>query len=346
MDSFKESNINKNPKETKKKSLSLVRLHKHIADCGVTSRRKAEKLIINKRVKVNGEIVSELGLKINPLEDIVDVDGIMLDKDSVEKIYLVLNKPRGYITSLHDPEGRPTVLDFVKDVSERIYPVGRLDYLSEGLLILTNDGDVANHIAHPKFEIIKVYEIKVFGIVTQTVLSNLRKGFSDNGVLYRPMSVRIIGQLPNKTWLEVRLSEGKNREIRRICEYHGVTIDKLRRVSIGNLSVLNLSPGKYRHYTKRQLLSTIGMSDTGELLPAKHKNKNSFGNIGYISQKKTIRPPKKIFSHDDSTNSADDQAFIKFRKETYFEVLKGIQDKRVAEEKERAERAERGPELT
>ena len=195
-----------------------IRLQKFIADCGVTSRRKAEDLIACGRVNVNGVVTTVLGTKVDPKEDVVEVDGSLLDINSVEKMYMVLHKPRGYMTTLFDPEDRNTILDLIKEITERVYPVGRLDYLSEGLLLLTNDGEFANTIMHPRYNVVKVYEVKVFGAITPAILKKLRAGvYLDEGFV-KPLSVRVVNQLPTKTWLEIRLSDGKNREIRRICE--------------------------------------------------------------------------------------------------------------------------------
>ena len=163
--------------------MSEVRLQKYIADCGITSRRKAEELIVQGRVEVNGELITELGTKVNAGRDAVVVDGNPIDINRVEKMYLLLNKPRGYVTTLNDPEGRKTVMDLVREISERIYPVGRLDYLSEGLLLLTNDGELANKIMHPSHEVVKVYEVKVFGAVNETILKKLRDGATLKTVL-------------------------------------------------------------------------------------------------------------------------------------------------------------------
>ena len=233
----------------------LIRLNKYIADTGFTSRRKADDLIANGKVKVDGKIIKTLGLKIDPNNQVVTVNGTVLG--SVEKIYLILNKPRGYLTTLHDPSNRKTVMDLLKGINIRIYPVGRLDYNSEGLLILTNDGDFAQNIIHPKFNILKTYEVKVSKKLTNSELKNLGQKITVDGEQLSPHSVRIIERLPTKTWLEFRLHEGKNREIRRICKYHGLLVDKLRRVAIGGLSVKNLPVGKFQFLTKKKLLAEI-----------------------------------------------------------------------------------------
>jgi len=291
-----------------------IRLQKFIADCGVTSRRKAEIMIREGRVTINGNVVTEMGTKVDPHNDVVMVDGHLADLNAVEPIYLMLHKPRGYVTTLNDPEGRETVMDFVKEISERIYPVGRLDYLSEGLLLMTNDGEFANIIMHPKYNVTKVYEVKVFGSVTETILNKLRAGaFLDEGFV-KPTSVRVIEQLPTKTWLEFRLNEGRNREIRRLCEAVGLTVDKLKRLAIGGLSVEGVAPGKFRLMSKTQMLNLIGLNEDGTA-------KKVLNQEGFVSRKKTIDLKKK---RPQPGTVADDETFQKFRRETYFDSLKQI----------------------
>jgi 23S rRNA pseudouridine2605 synthase len=294
----------------------LIRLQKFISDCGVTSRRKAEGMITQGRVTVNGEVVMELGTKVDPKNDIVMVDGHLADLNAVEPIYLMLHKPRGYVTTLNDPEGRETVMNLVKEISERIYPVGRLDYLSEGLLIMTNDGELANMIMHPKFNVTKVYEVKVFGSVTETIINKLKAGAYLEEGFVKPTSVRVIKQLPTKTWIEFRLNEGRNREIRRLCEAVGLTVDKLKRLAVGGLSVEGVAPGKFRLMSKAQMLGYIGLNEDGTL-------KKVFNAEGYISAKRTIDLKKR---RPQPGTVADDEAFVKFRRETYFDSLKQIQD--------------------
>ena len=294
-----------------------LRLQKYIADCGFTSRRKAEDLIRQGKVKVNGVISSELGVKVDPVKDVISVDGQVLDRDSVQRHYILMNKPRGVMTTLDDPEGRATVMDYVKEVSERVYPVGRLDYLSEGLLLLTNDGEMANMIMHPSYNITKVYEVKVFGAVNDAILKKLRDGVVFQGHHLKPLAVRVIKQLPNKTWLEFRLGEGRNREIRNICEGCDLTVDKLRRVAIESLSIDDIGPGKYVFLTKKELLKALGMEASG--IPVASKR-------NYISKKKSIQVKKRNFSDKDVF--ADDSSFRKFRKETYLDASKSLQEMR------------------
>jgi 23S rRNA pseudouridine2605 synthase len=290
-----------------------VRLQKFIADCGVTSRRKAEHMITEGRVKVNGEVVMELGTKVNPNVDVVYVDGHVADLNAVNKVYVLFHKPRGVVTTVTDPEGRSTVMDFVKEFSERIYPVGRLDYLSEGLLIMTNDGEVANMIMHPKFNVTKVYEVKVFGSVTEGILNKLRAGTYLEDGFVKPQSVRVVKQLPTKTWIEFRLNEGKNREIRKLCEAVGLTVDKLKRMAIGGLTVDGVAPGKFRVLSKHQLLNAVGINEDGTIMNTKSAK--------FVSSKKTI--DLKV-ARPQAGTSADDETFHKFRRETYFTSLKEI----------------------
>lgn len=295
------------------KQANQIRLQKYIADCGVTSRRKAENLIVEGKVKVNDEIVVELGTKVDPLTDVVSVNGEIIDIMSVDHVYLVMNKPRSCVTTVSDPEGRKTVMDLVP-IKTRVFPVGRLDYLSEGLLLLTNDGDFANMVMHPRFEVTKVYEVKVFGRVGEGLLNKLKAGIVSHDGVLKPKSVRIIEQLPSKTWLEFRLNEGKNREIRRICEACGVTIDKLRRVAIGSLSIDQIKPGQWEYITKTELLKKVGINKDG----TKRKNAEA-----YVSPKKSV-DVKRSAKKQKNASMADSKDFTKFRKEVYFETLANI----------------------
>ena len=294
-----------------------VRLQKVVADCGVCSRRKAEVLITDGRVGVNGLIVTELGTRVNPYKDIITVDDKVIDLMAIEKFYILLNKPRAYMTTVSDPEGRPTVMDLVWGVPTRLYPVGRLDYLSEGLLVMTNDGDMANKIMHPRFEVTKVYEVKVFGHVTEAILERIRKGVMTEDGLMKPKSVRMIEQLPNKTWLEFRLAEGKNREIRKICEAMDLTVDKLRRVAIEALTIQGLPVGQFTFISKRELLKALGMNEDGT---------RSKVTTPFVSAKKTVNTRKATKMVGKTARPADDKRFHNFRKENYYETVKSIKE--------------------
>jgi 23S rRNA pseudouridine2605 synthase len=292
------------------KAPKLVRLQKLISQCGITSRRRAEEYIAQGRVEVNGKVAQEMGTKVDPQIDHVCVDGEALNLSEVEKLYVVLNKPRGYITALSDPEGRPVVIDLIKEFSERLYPVGRLDFNSEGLLILTNDGDFAQNVIHPSNNVEKVYEVKVFGVITQDLLRKLRSGVSDEFGTLKPKSVRVVGTLARKTWIEFRLTEGKNREIRRICEGHGLSIDKLRRVAIGGLSINNLSTGRYQTYSRNALVKLIGREYKANI---------------YVSPKSSVKMSErkiKFALKDAKVKRADDQVFSMFKKGNYQNTMK------------------------
>ena len=303
-----------------------IRLQKVIADCGVTSRRKAEGLILDGRVTVNDKLVTELGTKVNPHVDTIAVDGVALELAAVDKVYIVMNKPRAYITTLSDPEGRPTVMELIYGVKQRIFPVGRLDYLSEGLLILTNDGDLANMIMHPKYEVEKVYEVKVFGHVNEALLSKIKRGVMTEDGLLKPKSVRVIEQLPNKTWLEFRLNEGKNREIRKICDAVELTVDKLRRVAIEGLNIQSLPVGQYMFTTRKELLKALGLNDHGEKV-AQRK---------FVSAKKTLNTTKVAKIISKTARRADDKKFQAFRKERYYETVASIKDLKMRQAEEEA----------
>lgn len=233
-------------------SNNLERLQKIIAQSGLTSRRKAEDLIVDGRVKVNSEIVDTLGTKVAPSDE-VEVDNIPLYKE--KNVYYLLYKPRGFISSVQDEKDRETVIDLMNDVTERIYPIGRLDYSTSGILLLTNDGDFAHLLMHPKHEIEKVYVTKVKGIPSKETLLQLRKGVQDKGDLLKAIDYRVISTDKRKetTILEIRLHEGKNHQIRRMMEGIGYPIMKLKREKYGHLTLSGLSPGKYRPITRQEM---------------------------------------------------------------------------------------------
>ncbi len=311
----------------------LVRLQKYIADCGITSRRKAEELILEGKVKVNGNTITEMGVKIDPTADFVAVNGEMIDVQTVDHVYLVMHKPRSCVTTVSDPQGRKTVMDLVP-IKTRVYPIGRLDYLSEGLLLLTNDGELGHKILHPSFGITKTYEVKVFGRVNEALLKKLRDGVQSSHGFLKPKSVRILEILPNKTWLEFRLTEGKNREIRRICEACGVTIDKLRRVAIGALSIDGIQPGQWEYITKKDLLECIGINKDGT--PRKDAKE-------YFSSRKTLNKNKmKKISSRSTAKMANSEEFNRYRKGEYYETLKLQKAAKIRRETEKKAEAEEG----
>ncbi len=229
-----------------------MRLHKYLAQAGVSSRRAGEKLIQDGRVKVNGHIVTKLGAKVDSATDTVAVDNkkVILERG---KVYVALNKPPGYITALKDPQGRKKVTDLIKNVKERIYPVGRLDYDTEGLLLLTNDGDLTYRITHPKHEISKVYVAEVRGLPTEQELSELKKGIFLQDGITAPAEAVIIKQFKNNTLIEITIFEGRNRQVRRMMEAINHPVVHLKRIRIGCISLGNLEVGKYRFLTSNEI---------------------------------------------------------------------------------------------
>lgn len=229
-----------------------VRLQRFLAQAGVTSRRKAEELIVAGRVKVNGQVVTELGTKVDPDQDKVSLGGKRLLAE--RPIYLMLNKPRGYVTTLSDPEGRPTVMTFLKRAGARIFPVGRLDFNTEGLLLCTNDGDLAHALMHPKHGVAKTYEVKLQGLVGPEVVRRWQEGvLLDDGERTAPAEVRSIGNTGKNSWLEVTLHEGKNRQVHRTAEALGFAVLKLTRVGYGGLQLGDLKVGTTRPLTTDEL---------------------------------------------------------------------------------------------
>ena len=227
------------------------RLQKIIAAAGIASRRKSEQLITSGLVSVNGKTVTELGSKADPESDHIRVNGKLLH-GAERHVYILVNKPKGYVTTLNDPEGRPTVMDLLHGVKARVYPVGRLDYASEGLLLLTNDGEFANHLMKAASHVPKTYMVKVSGIPTADGLGRLREGIfiaNDKGrrVKTAPAKISVIRESSNP-WYEVTLIEGKNRQIRRMFEEIGHHVEKIKRVRYGPLE-LDVHPGKFRKLT-------------------------------------------------------------------------------------------------
>ncbi|RXT14039.1 pseudouridine synthase [Ammoniphilus sp. CFH 90114] len=222
------------------------RLQKVMAARGVTSRRKCEELILAGRVKVNGQVVDQLGYKVEEESDQIEVDGKVIGKVSFK--YILLHKPTGFITSASDPQGRKVVTDLVKNVKERVYPVGRLDYDTSGLLLLTNDGELANRIAHPRFEIDKVYLATVKGIPSAQALHSLRNGIMlEDGMTYPAKAEIEMKDLErNQATIRLTIHEGRNRQVRRMCQAVGHPVIRLKRIQLGFLTLGNLAPGHYR----------------------------------------------------------------------------------------------------
>lgn len=234
-----------------------MRLQKFIAMCGAASRRGAEKLITAGRVSVDGVIVNELGVCVTGEENIM-LDGKRI-KPVSKKIYIMLNKPTGYVTTVKDqrPE-RKTVMDLCRDVGERIYPVGRLDYNTEGLLLLTNDGDFTYCVTHPAHETQKMYEAHVAGIVEHKTAEKLEKGVIIDGRKTAPAKVEIIAHKQNSTVLHITIHEGRNRQVRKMCSVAGHPVIALKRKSVGSLTLGKLPLGKWRHLTPDEVKAVLG----------------------------------------------------------------------------------------
>lgn len=241
-----------------------IRLQKFMAEHGVASRRKSEELIAAGKVKVNGHI-AKIGDKINPYKDLVTVRGEKITHIRRRKmIYIMLHKPRGYVTTVSDERGRKTVMDLLPDIKERIYPVGRLDKDSEGLLLLTNDGSFTNCMTHPSHEYAKVYRVTVRPSISDEALYNLRNGIELDGRKTAPCEVTVLTEQENRVVLEFILHEGRNREIRRMCESQGLEVARLKRTSIGSLKLGMLPQGKYRELSEQEvkkLLRSAGHKD-------------------------------------------------------------------------------------
>lgn len=233
------------------------RLQKILANAGVCSRRKAEELILLGHVTVNGEVVNTLGAKANPKEDAIAVDGKVIETTFTQHVYYLMNKPRGYVTTTSDPQGRPTVMDLLGEIKQRVYPVGRLDYASEGLLLFTNDGELANKLMHPSSEVRRTYAVKLKGKVPESVLQTLRKGVQLSDGLVKPVKVYRGDHGRGKEWIHLEIKEGKNLEIRRVFALLELEIERLRRVAIGPLRIDAIPVGKFVPLTKRDVLAIL-----------------------------------------------------------------------------------------
>lgn len=233
------------------------RLQKYLANSGIASRRKAEEYILAGKVKVNGKIVTELGTKVNPFKDIVEFEGKKVKKD-IKKVYVLLNKPIDYVTTVKDQFNRNTVVDLVKNAGENLLPVGRLDMYTSGALILTNDGDFIFHVTHPKHEVEKTYTVTLRGKVTNEDVEELKQGvIIDEEYKTKPAKVRImkIDEEKNISRLEIVIHEGKNRQVRKMCEAIGKKVIALHRSKIGNIGVKDLKIGQWRYLTKEEISS-------------------------------------------------------------------------------------------
>lgn len=249
----------------------LTRLQKIISDSGYCSRRKAEELIEKNMVKVNGHTAS-IGDKADPEKDLITVCGEKVDTKATTLRYIKLYKPRGYLTSMEDSHSDKLITDLIKDIPERVYPVGRLDKNSEGIILLTNDGAFANDITHPRKHIAKIYRVTIPSKVNEEQLARMAAGMEiEKGIVTQPCTVNVLVEEPERTVLEFIITEGKNRQIRKMCNGVGLEVSRLKRTSVGGVKLGMLKPGEYRDLTveeMRTLRAAMGKAD-----PARRKKK-------------------------------------------------------------------------
>ena len=235
-----------------------IRLQKVIAQAGLASRRAAEEMIRQGRVQVNGDVVTELGIRVDP-----DKDEISVDRQPIavipKKVYLLFYKPKNCVTTLKDPQGRKTIMDFISDFRIRVFPVGRLDYDAEGLMVLTNDGVLGHRLQHPRFGVPKTYEVKVEGHPDDKALHKLRSGIHLDEGKTAPAEVKVLRLLPKKAWIEIVLHQGWYRQIKRMCESVGHSVLKIKRTRYGPLKVEQLKPGSYRPLSKSEIKELFRM---------------------------------------------------------------------------------------
>ena len=231
-----------------------MRLNKFIALCGVASRRKADELIESGKVEVNGQVIKEMGFNVDEHKHIVKVNGKII-KPQEEKIYILLNKPEGYVTTVKDQFNRKNVIDLINGVKERIYPIGRLDYETSGLLILTNDGDLTYKLTHPKHEIDKTYIARVRGIPNSYKIKEFEKGLKIEDYITAPAKFKVLESNKDKNYsiCEIKIHEGRNRQVRKMCKEIGHPVYHLQRVSMGKIKLSNLEKGKWRYLNKEEL---------------------------------------------------------------------------------------------
>jgi 23S rRNA pseudouridine2605 synthase len=252
----------------------MERLQKILAQAGVASRRKCEELILAGKVEVNGELVTTLGTKVDPDQDIITVSGRAIRSEN--KIYIMFNKPKGVITSASDNKGRKVVTDYLKGINERVYPVGRLDYDTEGLLLLTNDGEFANLLTHPKHHVPKTYHATVKGVPHGSALDKLKSGIQLEDGMTAPAEVEYkdIDEVNKESVISITIHEGRNRQVRRMFEAISHPVIRLKRISFGDIMLQNLKRGSYRHLTKDEINHLQQIAKSG-LLKSKTPRKDT-----------------------------------------------------------------------
>lgn len=250
--------------------MALERIQKVLSEQGYCSRRAAEQIIAENRVKVNGH-PAKLGDKMDINRDVLSVDGEKIHLAKKQQLYYyMLHKPRGFVTTMSDERGRKTVIDLMKDVPARVFPVGRLDKDSEGLLLLTNDGEFANQMMHPSNGVNKLYRVTVHPKAAEEQIVQLSEGVKlDDGTMTQPAIVKVVVDEPERTVMEMTIHEGKNREIRRMCEAVGLEVVRLRRTALGPVKLGMLQPGQYRELTKAEIAGLRGAASKGKARNAK-----------------------------------------------------------------------------
>jgi 23S rRNA pseudouridine2605 synthase len=239
-----------------------IRLNKFLSQAGVASRREADRMIEEGRVRVNNQLVEELGYKIDDEKDRVEVNGKKVTRDK-ELIYLVLNKPAGYLVTCKDPFQRPTIKSLLVDLEKRVFPIGRLDCQSEGLLLLTNDGELAYRLTHPRYKIKKIYLVKIKGELDSSDLDKLERGVLIDGKKTAPAKVALLASSPKKSLLKIAIHEGKKREVRKMCEVIGHEVLELKRIAFAGLKLNKLGPGKWRYLTHREIAKLKELVEIG-----------------------------------------------------------------------------------
>jgi 23S rRNA pseudouridine2605 synthase len=254
------------------------RLQKLISAAGIASRRHAEDLITSGKVTINGKLVTELGTKADPDKDHVKVNGKLINPQlkAREKTYVLLNKPKGYLSSVSDLEGRPVVVDLLPPALGKLHPVGRLDFNTEGLLLLTNDGDFTNYVTAARNRVEKVYEVKIKGVPTEGAIARLRRGVTlDDGTRTAPATIKLLHETDTNAWYEVLLHQGRNQQVRRMFEMIGNSVIKLRRVRIGFLTDENLKPGYFRYLAPSEVSRLISKRKSRPRVEQKPADKSS-----------------------------------------------------------------------
>lgn len=236
-----------------------VRLQKFLAECGIASRRKCEEIILAGKVKVNGVLITELGTKVNPESDVVEVDGKIISSE--KKVYILLNKPVGYVTTMSDEKERPTVMELLNGVKEKVVPVGRLDMFTSGLLLLSNDGEFVYKVTHPKHETTKTYIVKTRGVPRESDLEKLRVGVKIENYTTSPAEVNLLlkDNTNNIARIWIRIHEGRNRQVRKMCEAIGLSVIALKREGVGNLTCEGVERGKWRYLTDEEVAEILNV---------------------------------------------------------------------------------------